>query len=138
MSGLSTEKKSKSQQQIEKEEPVLIYGAGVYGRRLLFDLRCRGIEVVGFIDGNSDLWGNKIDGINCYSLEEIKIGKIAGMIIIASIFREEIAITLKENGIFQFYFKEQWEKKLIEEAPEWNKIAEVITDYGTNLENTNV
>ena len=94
--------------------------------------------MVGFIDGNSDLWGNKIDGINCYSLEEIKIGKIAGMIIIASIFREEIAITLKENGIFQFYFKEQWEKKLIEEAPEWNKIAEVITDYGTNLENTNV
>lgn len=138
MSRLSTEKKSKIQQQIEKEEPVLIYGAGVYGRRLLFDLRCRGIEVVGFIDGNSDLWGNKIDGINCYSLEEIKIGKIAGMIIIASIFREEIAITLKENGIFQFYFKEQWEKKLIEEAPEWNKIAEVITDYGTNLENTNV
>lgn len=123
---LRSEKKRKVQQEIGWKRPILIYGAGVYGRRLLFDLRCRGIRVAGFLDGNPCLWGSRIDDVDCYSLEDVERGKVTGIIIIASIFREEIAEILRGKGIFEFYFKEQWERGRLRTAPEWNKIKEVM------------
>ena len=68
--------------------------------------------------------------MDCYSLEDLEKGKITGVIIIASIFREEIAETLRGKGIFEFYFKEQWERERLRTAPEWNKIKEVMDSYG--------
>ncbi|MCI8981311.1 MAG: glycosyltransferase [Hungatella sp.] len=130
VSKLKTEKGSEDQQKTKSSDSVLIYGAGAYGRRLLFDLRCRGMKVAGFVDGNSNLWGNRIDGMNCYSLEEVMTGKITGTIIIASIFREEIAAVLKENGFSDFYFKEEWDRRMFGMAPGRGRIEEVIASYG--------
>lgn len=130
MRELKSEKERKVQQEIGWKRPVLIYGAGVYGRRLLFDLRCRGIKIAGFLDGNPCLWGSRIDDVDCYSLEDVEKGKVTGIIIIASIFREEIAEILRGKGICEFYFKEQWEMEWLKTAPEWNQIKEVMDCYG--------
>lgn len=114
---------------IAYEEPILIYGAGIYGRRLLFDLRCRGIKVAGFLDGNRDLWGKEVDGIVCFSLQDVESGSVEGTIIIASIFREEIAHILREKGITSFCYKEDYECKAMRSAPRREKILEVISTY---------
>lgn len=110
-------------------QPVLIYGAGMYGRRLLFDLRCRGIKVEGFLDSSQSLTGKKVDGVTCYSLRDVENGVVKGTIMIASIFREEIAATLREKGIEPFCFKETYERKVLQTAPEWANIKEVMSDY---------
>lgn len=111
------------------ENPVLIYGAGLYGKRLLFDLRCRGIAVAGFLDGNSALWGQVIDGVCCYSLEDVKRNVVRGTIIIASLFREEIAARLKANGITFFWYKEGYDRCVTGIATEWSRVQKVLEGY---------
>lgn len=111
------------------KQPLLIYGAGMYGRRLLFDLRCRGISVEGFLDSSQSMKGKEIDGVTCYSLHDVENGLVKGTIIIASIFREEIAATLREKRIGPFYFKETYEQQVLNTAPDWQKIREVMADY---------
>ena len=105
------------------ETPIWIYGAGAYGKRLLFDLRCRGFAVEGFLDGNKKLHGKKIDGIICRGLGEQ--GMFRGRIIIASLYREEIAQELRRAGISNYVFKEDLDKILMDVSPQ-NKIVEKI------------
>ncbi len=94
-----------------KEEAVYIYGAGLYGRRLLFDLRCRGIEARGFLDKSETLKGQKIDGIPCYPLALAESVACDALIIIASEYREEMAEALRAMGITGYIYKEEYEKK---------------------------
>ena len=112
------------------EAPVFIYGAGLYGKRLLFDLRCRGIEVAGFLDGNRTLWGRNIDGLCCYSLEDVKKRSVRGIIVVASLFREEIADILRENGITDFWFKEDYDRQALDIVPEQSRMWKVVEAYG--------
>ncbi len=129
MKGLQeTEFSSKAEKPVLKQ-PIYIYGAGIYGRRILFDLRCREIEVAGFMDGNSSLWGKNIEGIICYSIRDYLKGNINGSIIIASIFREEIAEQLKANGINNYVFKEEYEQKMIGSAPEFSRVQEEVKKH---------
>ena len=109
-------------------EDVYIYGAGAYGKRLLFDLRCRGINVLGFIDGNSSLWGVEIQGVKCFPLANFKNQKQVH-IIIASIYREEIREQLLEFGMTNVCYKEEYEQPLIKHSPNVNKIMTVINEY---------
>lgn len=109
-------------------EDVYIYGAGAYGKRLLFDLRCRGINVLGFIDGNSSLWGVEIQGVKCFPLVNFKNQKQVH-IIIASIYREEIREQLLEFGMTNVCYKEEYEQPLIKHSPNVNKIMTVINEY---------
>lgn len=129
LTGLADEDGDRDQENITIQQPVLIYGAGVYGRRILFDLRCREIAVVGFLDGNRNLWGKEIDGMCCYSLQDVAGGAVKGTIIVASIFREEIAQVLKDKGITSFWFKEDYERIAMKSAPGRGKILEVIAAY---------
>lgn len=112
--------------------PVWIYGAGMYGRRFLFDLRCRGIQAEGFIDGNSRLEGTLIDGIPCFSLESLIEEKRKGQIVIASIYREEIADELRQYGVENFLYKEEFDRKTTSTPPEWETVKENIERYEKN------
>lgn len=47
--------------------PLILFGAGDFGRKTLPMLRHFGVEVLAFVDNNSSLWGQNIDGINVYS-----------------------------------------------------------------------
>ena len=55
----------------EQQAKVVIYGAGAAGQQLGRALRNSDREVVGFIDGASDLWGQYIDAIKVYRPEKI-------------------------------------------------------------------
>lgn len=49
---------------------VYIFGAGQYGKRVLYELALRGIQVDGFLDNNPLREGQKIQGIPCYMPEK--------------------------------------------------------------------
>ena len=49
---------------------VNIFGAGQYGKRVLYELAVRGIQVDGFLDNNPLREGQKIQGIPCYMPEK--------------------------------------------------------------------
>ena len=49
---------------------VYIFGAGQYGKRVLYELAVRGIQVDGFLDNNPLREGQKIQGTPCYMPEK--------------------------------------------------------------------
>lgn len=52
---------------------VLIWGCGDYGHRILTQLiNMNEIEIVGYTDSNSDMWGKRIAMFNIYSPDDIK------------------------------------------------------------------
>jgi hypothetical protein len=111
-------------------DSVYIYGAGTYGRRLLLDLRCRGIQVQGFLDKNQKLKGSMVDGIVCHTLDEISsLGDIN--IIIAS---EEMAKILQDMGVKQYIYKEDYEREhnMFQLPPSVECVEEWICKYTQN------
>lgn len=62
----------------------IIFGAGTYGEVYLSYLQETGVNVVGFVDDNPDLWGQEIGGIEVLGgkaiLSELLDKKIAGSI----------------------------------------------------------
>ncbi len=51
---------------------IVIFGAGAYGRRVKYELECRGISPTAFIDNDSSKCGTFIDGILCYGLDSLQ------------------------------------------------------------------
>lgn len=49
---------------------VYIFGAGQYGKRVLYELAVRGIQIDGFLDNNPEREGQRIQGIPCYMPEK--------------------------------------------------------------------
>lgn len=49
---------------------VYIFGAGQYGKRVLYELAVRGIQVDGFLDNNPQREGQRIQGVSCYMPEK--------------------------------------------------------------------
>lgn len=116
-----------------EKDSVYIYGAGRYGRRLLFDLRCRGIEIQGFLDKNQTLKNQAVDGITCHSLEEIN-SLPKGKIIIASEYREDMAKTLQDMGISRYVYKEDYEQEhhMFQNPPALEAVNQWIDIYLEN------
>lgn len=80
----------------QKESTVTIYGAGELGREMLCFLQLYHIQVNGFVDKASNLWGKKINGIEIYSLSEAMQQLNLDRIIVASLaYVEEIVLELK-------------------------------------------
>lgn len=107
---------------------VYIYGAGIYGKRLLFDLRCRNVNVLGFVDSNSSLWKTEVQGIPCIPLSELENEKQVP-IIIASIYREEILGSLKDFGMKTIIYKEDYDRQVMYVSPGLKNILKVIEEY---------
>ena len=77
---------------------LYIFGAGVYGRKLLFDLKMHNIEINGWIDNNLSKQGKIIEGYRCESLESILNYKMDSRIIVSMLSSEEVINQLKEKG----------------------------------------
>ncbi len=107
---------------------VYIYGAGIYGKRLLFDLRCRNVNVLGFVDSNSSLWDTEVQGIPCIPLSKLENEKQVP-IIIASIYREEILGNVKAFGMQNILFKEDYDRQVLYISPGLENILKVIEEY---------
>lgn len=119
---------------VEKEEKVLIYGAGKCGRTFLFDLRCRGIDVEGFLDKNQALKGKMIDGIICYSLDEAKELAFGRKIVIASEYRADMAKMLESVGIQRYLYREDYEREygMLQTSPPKDVVLKWVRTYQQN------
>ena len=49
-----------------EQNKVYIFGAGMYGMRLAYEMKARNLRIDGFWDNNKSLEGKQIEGITCY------------------------------------------------------------------------
>ncbi|MEJ0104250.1 MAG: FkbM family methyltransferase [Bacteroidota bacterium] len=56
-----------SSEQKIKDHGIVLFGCGLFGKRILKGLRNIGIEPLGFSDNNQNIWHQQIEGINVYS-----------------------------------------------------------------------
>src|SRR3954468_14478931 len=53
-----------------KANGIILFGSGLFGKRILKGLKTIGIEPLGFCDNNQNIWQTKKDGLTIYSPEE--------------------------------------------------------------------
>jgi hypothetical protein len=53
-----------------KTHGIVLFGCGLFGKRILKGLRSIGIEPLVFSDNNQNIWNSEIEGIKVYSPEE--------------------------------------------------------------------
>lgn len=88
----------KSKLKAQGVSQVYIFGAGQFGKEALTMLSMYNIEVEGFIDNNPEKQGNKIEGIDCLSLFDIK-DKEKVLIIVAMMNMDEVISQLQDYEI---------------------------------------
>lgn len=84
------------------EDQIILFGAGIVGKRMLSLLESIGTEVVGFCDNNEDIIGKIISGKNVYSLKgllDMKEDYIWFISVKSEHVQREIEQQLKDNGI---------------------------------------
>ncbi len=77
---------------------ICIFGSGSYGKRLLFDLQVRQVDISCFIDNNPDKWNTQIEGIPCRKLSDLYKQKNEVLIIIAAFEINDIKRQLEEEN----------------------------------------
>lgn len=110
-----------------KDNIIWIYGAGIRGRKLCFDLRCRGYDVAGFLDADIKKAGTYIDGVVCEHIE--RASKLQGTILIASVYEKEMERELLKRNVKNYMFQESFQKNHIHIAPTWEAIEKVMQIY---------
>lgn len=80
------------------DKEIVIFGAGQYGRRLLFDLMWRKTEVSCFMDNDVRKQGTQVDGIVCRSIRELKGRRKEILVIIAQRTCAEALRQMQEEG----------------------------------------
>lgn len=93
---------------------VVIFGAGIRGKRLLQQIGKYDIKVNAFCDNNSSIWGNNIAGITIYGLDTIFIKYPNAKYIIANkyhyieIRQQLLNKGIAEDGIVVFEESKGW------------------------------
>lgn len=89
----------------EKYKKIYIYGAGVFGHRLLKVLQHREIAVQGFIISDGQTMKENLE-LHCYYLSQILVTENTGIIIAATKkYRGEILQELREQGHMNLLYK---------------------------------
>jgi glycosyltransferase involved in cell wall biosynthesis len=83
---------------------ILIYGAGVYGQRMVKTLKLCGLSANGFVISGVSSEESVIDGLPVYSIDSLPFPKKETVIIVAlsDKYREEVVPLLKKQG-WRFY-----------------------------------
>lgn len=89
-----------------KGRNVYCFGCGHIGIKNSARLKANGINVIGFIDNNTEKQGRVVNGIPVISMEEYK-KQNQDMIIICSGREKEIKLQLLENNIYSFISADQ-------------------------------
>lgn len=86
---------------LEKEEQIIIYGAGKVGRHALEVLKRAGWQnkVACFCDSNKDMAGKAIDGVAIRGIEEAYAMYPTGTYLVASMCVRQMVETLLRYGI---------------------------------------
>ncbi len=77
------------------EKPIVLYGAGKNGKYFLEECIDKGVLVKAFADKNPMLWGQRIRGVQCCSIDNIEKNE---QIFVTIDDSEEIVEKLKRNG----------------------------------------
>lgn len=94
---------------------VYIFGAGQYGKRVLYELAVRGIQVDGFLDNNPLREGQKIQGIPCYMPEKELESNDDAAVIVAVRNCKTILSQLDKLHVADVFLKSDIEKIMYEE-----------------------
>lgn len=87
---------------VEKNEEVYIYGAGKFGKDLLYNLERRNISVAGFCVTDDNYKNQQIDGKKLFKVTDV-IKKNAGIIVAVNIyFQDEIIENIKKYDYDNF------------------------------------
>lgn len=108
------------------KKEIYIFGCGNYGKRLLLDLRVRGIQVAGFIDNNPFNQNVMIDGIMCISKERIYTKKDDVLIIVAALVVDDIVNELAQEGFSYLITKKDIDIYSIMNPPNKRTLLEII------------
>lgn len=82
---------------------VYLYGAGVYGRRLLKRMRVWRLEPAGFVVSDGQRIDSEMDGLRVYELHELKAQQDAAIIISTNFDKQaEMEATLQRNGFSNY------------------------------------
>lgn len=69
---------------------LCIFGAGIYGRRMLYHLRAMDIPVDFFIDNAPEKSGTIVDGVPCRSFDEFLAMEKKPAVVVATVYSQEI------------------------------------------------
>lgn len=112
-----------------KVKRICIFGAGLYGKRLFHDLNSRLIYVEYFVDNNSELWGETIEGKLCISPIEASKIKDECLIIVAAQSPDGMLEQLKKAGFLYITTKQALEFKISQTVPlKWISALDNIID----------
>ena len=93
-------------------DKLCLFGAGIGGRRTLFNLRTRLIEPDCFIDNSPEKIGTVIDGLPCVSMAEFLREKERGLVVVTArdsadmrlqLAREKVPFVLPEDKLFHAF-----------------------------------
>lgn len=80
------------------EKEIVIFGAGQYGRRLLYELEKRQIKAAYFMDNDTQKDGTKIDGVTCKTVDAFIEHKNRILVIVAQMVCTEAVRQMKKLG----------------------------------------
>jgi FkbM family methyltransferase len=66
--------------------PVLIFGAGSLGQKVLSDLRNNGIEPVAFMDNSQQMWYTTVDGLTVVPPGEARLRYGSGVVCVVAVY----------------------------------------------------
>ncbi|MCM1183198.1 MAG: glycosyltransferase [Roseburia sp.] len=89
-----------------REQDLIIFGAGQYGRRLKFELDVREITVKCFVDNADEKNGQIIDDLPCYKVEHLKACPQA-VVIVAQKFYAQAVEQLSVMGVSKILLKNE-------------------------------
>ncbi|MBB6732240.1 glycosyltransferase [Cohnella zeiphila] len=96
---------------------ICIFGAGVYGRRLLHLLQGRLVQIDCFCDNNTEKWKTFIEGLECISLDRLVEMRNRTLVIVANETPEPIVQQLKSLGFHFLTTKQELDSVLSEISP---------------------
>lgn len=105
---------------------LFVFGAGLHGRRLVFDLAGRGIAVDRVLDNNPKKWGTAFAGIPCCSPEILTERKRGRLILIALRNSGPVVAQLRQTGC-HCVDRQSLESLLLQTPPLLPELAKFIS-----------
>jgi hypothetical protein len=94
----------KSPENLLYERKIILFGAGGFGKKIIENLNSKGLSVSYICDNDNKKWGQFIDKIEINSPDRLgSEDKSAAIVVISSMYHEQIAAQLDTTGIDYVY-----------------------------------
>ena len=107
-------------------QPIWIYGAGVRGRQLLFDLRCRGLDIEAFLDNDPGKLTTFIDGVPCTGVDDYCGSTV---IVSAKQIEKDMGRDHLTQRLGSFFRMDDFRHQYLSDVPDIKSVMERIREY---------